>query len=291
MSSFTDYENEEHAGELVRWVQDHAEGNVAPTVEALIAAIPSVGSSFAHILGDRRAKRNRRETFRIIEAMDQGVRDHPKDMPHLEPDQVSEIVQETYEATIKTSNEEKVKYLLNGVRNTFSGSNEEYRERQYYLFLLRDMTDFELDLLRVVYMEGDPFVEVTGDAPPDQANNLARNTFSMAAFTYERTVDYREPDDGPTLLEVIDQRLSNMSKESIEGASRLLDGKGLTDLAANLERKTIRRVEVTRREPDVFLVRDDEVLRIGTPTVPQSTPIESSKTPIGELFVEHLRGT
>jgi len=169
----------------------------------------------------------------------------------LSEDEVIEIVYTTLEDIAKTSNEEKLQYLRNSLTKAFTKSEIPYSEKHYYISTLKGLTPGELELIREIYMSPDPFVQIHPKRKSQTGIGVLSYIEQPNVFIPppDYAIEYKEPDDGETLGEVLRQRLSHLSEGMVEGLINALDAKGLSTIGPNLNKRTVKiMTERERRE-------------------------------------------
>ncbi len=271
--------------------------NVLATVQALLGYIPYAGSTVALILSEYRSRRTEQRVFDTLDELREtieGLSDEKRNI--LSEDEVVEIVQNTLEEIARTSSEEKVRYLRNVLTKAFTNDEIAYSEKQLYMSTLRDLSNAELELIREIYMSPDPFVQIQTYRKRESPTGIdilshieQANTFYLPT---QYDIQYKEPDTGETLREVLQQRLRHLSEGTLEGLINSLDKKGLSNIHPNLEKRT---VKIQKEMPYVssqVTVRIPQTNMIFIATLektPSATPIEASHTPFGDGFIRYIQ--
>lgn len=268
--------------------------NTLAAANVVLSAIPYAGGPLAAILSEYRGRRYANRIFGTLEALHKALQECKTPIETvLNEDQVVEIVYETLEEIAKISSEDKVRYLNNSLVRAFTDNKIDYPSKQHYLSVLKLLTLAELDLLRVVYFQGDPFVSTYPKRPSDSDvpvwNNP--NLVVLPLMTYE--TEYRDSDDGESLRTVLQARMSKYTSGILEGLIGSLDAKNLSNIRENLGRRTIR---IDRELPahgpsNVYVNRQQTYVLASTERPLQSTPIEASRTEFGRDFLDYIRTT
>ena len=252
---------------------------------ALLNVIPYAGGAVASIIGDFATQRRFEKVCEVLSDLNSRLEnDGANPERYLSKDQIVEVVHETLQAATTASDEQKVAALKNGLGYAFL-SADPFERKQLFLQVLRPCTSIELPLLSQVYRDSDPYLVYEGG--PQLSSN--QDAVIVAAHSGIWVPGSNRDECGqPPLLSYLAER-SSFSAGDIEGAARLLDGKGLTTLSSNLRR------------------RDCKVLKwrspLGMTTVVQSgsfnalvggavadTPVEASRTKFGEDFLRFFKG-
>lgn len=276
--------------------------NILASIETLLNIIPFAGGALSTILSEYRGRRNAKRILETLDELRNEIeRNSSAKKDILSQDEVIELVHNTIEEIVKTSNDEKVGYLRNSLVRAFTNEEISYPQKQHYLAVLKDLTLGELELLKVIYLSGDPFDHRYNEPRPIfdpqsghisatylQALQLARDgidTFALPAID-----EYTEPASGDTLRDVLKQKLSHISEGAVEGLTRFLDSKGLSNIEPNLEGRTIKiskRRDLTQL--GVIPMQNSIATFQLSKDIPTKTPIEASRTKFGEDFIQYIR--
>lgn len=297
-----DIEDRDLALVIARIKESSMGEKAAAGVVALLNVIPVVGGTIASILSEYRSRRN---TERVVDALTQlkeAIEDKGTDFRvPLSEDQVVEVVHNALEELTKTSSQEKATYLRNAFTKSFTHEEIDYLQKQYYLTTLSGLSLGEIELLKVIYVLRDPFVDVND--LPNREEEVFRSRFPNATTTvfpyryYPRSYEttYRDPIAGKSLSKVLEEDLKQLSLGTLEGLIRSLDAKGLSNISPNLGRRTMK--FMTEVQGNIGNSGYLTILSSSTGTVTgatalevvQSTPIEASSTPFGQDFLKYVQ--
>jgi len=265
--------------------------NILASIQTLLNLIPYAGGALSTILSEYRSRRNCKRIFETLDELRKEIEQNPsakKDV--LSQDEVIEIVHSTLEEIMKTSNDEKVSYLRNSLVRAFTSEEISYAQKQHYLAVLKELTLGELEVLGVIYFSGDPFDQryresqlIIGDSFVAQSGQ--RNTFTPLPVD-----EYTEPVSGDTLRDVLEQKLRHISGGVVEGLTRSLDSKGLTNIEPNLDRRTIKISKGRDLAQLGAIPMQNSITTFQlSKDVPTKTPIEASRNRFGEDFIKYIR--
>lgn len=270
---------------------------VLVSIQGLLSIIPHASGPLSYVLSEYRGRRNAERIFNaLIELQEEieGLSDEKRNI--LSEDEVVEIVQNTLEEIARTSSEEKVRYLRNVLTKAFTNDEIAYSEKQLYMSTLRDLSNAELELIREIYMSPDPFVQIQTYRKRESSTGIGILSHIEQANTFylptQYDIQYKEPDTGETLREVLQQRLRHLSEGTLEGLINSLDRKGLSNIHPNLEKRTVKIQKEMPYVPSQVTVRipQTNMISIGTlEKTPSATPIEASHTPFGDGFIRYIQ--
>lgn len=242
------------------------------------------------MLTEYRGRRNAQRVFEALESLKQAVESKASAADALTEDQVVEVVHETFEELVKTSSEEKVKYLKNSLAKAFAADKIPYFRKQLYLSVLRDLSLAEIDLLRVIYLYSDPFVishplpRPQRAAPGDPYTVTVATTFGGSTWKTE----YQEG-VGRNLLEELAESLPGYDQGTLDGTIGALDSRALTRIRPNLDGRAIKiMTEVPNEQGGSVLYVPETTTGMLMNQAPRSTPIEASQTDFGREFIDYV---
>lgn len=272
--------------------------NLLASIQALLNFIPYAGGTLSLVLSEYRGRRNAKRIFGVLDELHEaieGLSEEPQRI--LTPDQVVEVVHNTLEEIAKTSSEEKFGYLRNALVKAFTAEEITYSQKQFYLATLKDMPLGELELMREIYISPDPFIQTLPQRGVSGVSNGLDNLryvgrLNVFQLPPQYDIEYKEPDSGETLRDVLEHRLSHLSEGALEGLIDSLDAKGLSRIRPHLEKRTVKIMTEVYRDLSriAFPVADRYVvpLQVEEPT-PRETPIEASRTHFGEDFIRYIQ--
>ncbi len=139
---------------------------------AMLNLIPYVGGAVASILGEFASHRRIEKICEVLSELNAALQRHGLSAErYLCKDQVVELVYETLQAAAVASDQEKVEALKGALVHAFL-SPEPFDRKQLFLQILRETTNVELTLLRVLHEAPDPFVVGRG-GPERTADNAS----------------------------------------------------------------------------------------------------------------------
>lgn len=265
-------------------------------VQATLAVIPWAGGALSTVLGENRSAKAATKVADAFEALHRVVKDQGVELSEvLDEDQVVEVVHSTVEEIVKSSDSDKIRYLKNAMINSFTDGDIKFAEKQTYLAILKTLTIPELGILNLIYLSGDPFEETLDVPQPGLSGSdsaiLAATDYRSSLRILSYTYEYREPQDGNTLHDVITSTLGDLQPGLTNGVISILDSKGLTEILPNVDRRTVKRQIPVRNSQDATLYVSDydrASLALGSPEPPRSTPIEASRTEFGRQFIQYI---
>jgi hypothetical protein len=280
--------------------------NAVEAVRSLVSMIPFAGGPLSNVLGEYRTRESAKRIAETFEMIHRRVIDSDVDPSEVVSEQeVIELVDGALREVVTTADDRKLAYLRNSLGSALTDSEIAYTDKQAYLMTLRSLTKAELDILLYVYGNSDPFV--IQEVPPKE-RDLSTNLFPdgtphIGASAYsdptvymddlrkvEKVEGYSDPSEGETLEEKLMDRIIGTLPATTRSAVASLDGKGLTTLASNLGRRTVKRISMV--DPQSLMMinsgANSQMLSISQSQVVQSTPMEASKTDYGHSFLEFV---
>jgi len=143
-------------------------------------------------------------------------------------------------------------------------------------------------------MSHDPFVQTFPKRGSSTGNSILSDLEQSNVFRLppQYDIEYKEPDTGETLREVLQQKLGHLSKGALEGLTNSLDAKGLSRIRPNLDKRTVKIMTETYRDINQIAFRVPQTNMISLQSLggtPSATPIEASQTEFGEDFIRYIR--
>lgn len=275
--------------------------NAVEAVRSLVSMIPFAGGPLSNVLGEYRTRVSTKRIADTFENLHRRVIDSDVDPSKVVSEQeVVELVDGALREVVTTSDDRKLTYLRNSLGTAFTDSEIAYADKQAYFTTLRALTIAELDVLLLIYKNGDSFItrEVptarAADAPSGLLGDVTvyANEYRGGQYYANQKIElaeYYEPEDGDYLSDRLASGLSGTSEPIIRAAFSSLDGKGLTDLSKNLSRRTRKRIRLVDHDHLMKQSLGDlQAMRNTLDEVTQSTPIEGSRTEYGQLFFEFV---
>lgn len=205
--------------------------------------------------------------------------------------------------------ERKIEALKNGLGYAFL-ADDSFERKQLLLQTLRSCTSMEILVLAALYDASDPYIVRKGGPPPSRPfpksytpglGAVPYSDFSTSegfASSYLDTItsqgDWKPIGNSnscgqPTLLKFLADQV-HFEERDVDGALRLLDGKGLASAGANLNRSDCKVLKWTPSSPNGIyrtITASDAVL-YATGEV-RATPLEASRTDFGRGFLSFCR--
>jgi hypothetical protein len=247
----TDTSNETEA--LITSIRTRSEGEEdAAQAIHLIRLIPYAGGAIASIISENASRRRTEKVCDVLSDLNARLHKHGGDPEkHLSKDQIVEFVHETLQTVATASDEKKIEALKAGLGYAFL-SDDTFDRKQIFLKILRDCTSIELVLLPVLYRANDPYIvreprpttPTTGLLGLQNSSPLKLNNYGIPVASASdadilhgdwQAIGNRENCGTDPLLDFLSNRIG-IDKATTEGAVRLLDSKGLSNAAPNLQR-------------------------------------------------------
>ena len=257
-----------------------AEPNIQEAAVGVVAGlIPFVGGALATILGEYASANKTERVCSMLSSLGDAIRLHHTDPEkHLTKDQIVEVVHDMTQASLTTSDQEKVRLLRNGLGYAFT-SGDTFEDKQIFLTVLRSLTTHEIEILRKIYRTHDPYrIESGRPSAIVQASQVA--TILQGSW---RNEGKESGSEGETLVRHLAGKKSG-SELWVGAAVSQLDSKGLTAAVSHLSENHKVRFQwitgsgVAGLSQNVFApIRSH---------VSDDTPIEASRTEFGSKFVD-----
>lgn len=275
----------------------------------LIRLIPYAGGAIAGIISEKANQRRFEKVCDVLSDLNARLESKGSDPEqHLSKDQIIEVVHETLQTASTASDEKKIQALKNGLGYAFL-SDDSFDRKQLFLQILRGCTSMELLLLPVLYGGADPYSVREGSPPtaPEfpswqhpptlTLNNLGISTAS-ANERYVPQGDWkaignRENCGKEPLLDFLSKKIG-IDKAATEGAIRLLDSKGLSSAAPNLQRSDCKVFHWIDSTPGYLTQLSTHSTRVYSSGLinsfdPKPTPLEASRADFGREFLKFYR--
>ena len=276
-------EEHEAISSLIQQVTSKTTSEVAKTgAQAMLNLIPYAGGAVATIVGEFATQRRVEKVCEVLSALNAGLRHHGLDAErHLTRDQVIELVYETLQAVSFASDHAKIEALKAALVHAFV-SPEPFDQKQFFLHLLRETTNVELAMLRVLYEAPDPFVVGHGGPARTPANTSPKHPNVAIGFWHAEGA--AENKGGQTLLTYLAPR-AGLDVPFAQAALLRLDGRGLATAGPNLHRGDWKIVTwVPMPEEHITKL---QVASIGYQVGKEVwSPLEASRTKLGEKFLK-----
>ena len=251
---------------------------------ALINLVPFAGGAVAAVIHDFATNRSFEKVCDVLAHLNSRLEAADADPEaHLSKDQIIEVVYETLQTATTASDQEKIEALKNGLGYAFL-SPDPFERKQIYLQVLRPTTSLELRLLALVYDRADPHLVKLGGQSTGVGDLTTTAGHLMATAGSWEPLESKTDCGRGTLLEELAEDVS-VRKGDLEGAARLLDGKGLTTLGPNLDRSDCK-VLKWQQAGSSFAVVPNALLINQI----HDTPLEASRTDFGKAFLDFCRG-
>jgi len=265
------------------------------SVQGFLNFIPCAGGTLSHILSVYREKRTIERIFKALNKLKEAIERLPEEKKKiLSEDEIIEIVKYALEDIANTSSKEKLEYLHNSLIKAFTKEEVSYSQKQFYLSTLRNFSLGELELLKEIYLSSDPFVEIYPKRK--QSNSISSPLYFERKNVFypppQYLVQYKEPQSGETLKEMLQLGLKHLSLGTLEGLIESLDGKGLTKIGPNLNSRTQKIMTETFRDPIERELEQIEINKTASwsyQSAPQKTPYEASRTEFGIDFIKYIQ--
>ena len=248
----------------------------------LVNLIPYAGSAIASVMGDFASFRRIEKICEVLSELNtQLQRRHLRPDAFLTRDQVVELVYETLQAAAVASTQSKIDALKAGLVQAFVSPGQ-FDRKQLFLQVLRETTDSELTILRVLYEAPDPFIVGRGGPDRTPENGSPKHPYLAKGFWH--TEGRTESRGSQTLLKYLTAR-SAQDSALVEGALRRLDGRGLSSATANLERSDMKIVSW-------LPMPEEHIKSLGAASISYETgkevrsPLEASRTKLGDEFLK-----
>lgn len=250
---------------------------------ALLSAIPYAGGAVASVIGEIATHRKFEKVCDVLSDLNSKLEDHQADPErHLSKDQIIEVVHETLQTVSTASDDYKIAALKNGLAYSFL-SEDAFERKQLFLQVLRTSTSLELGILGVVYGPLDPYIVEQGPPPPPVDPGGLRGTAVLTSTAYAghwKPVVNTGECGQPMLLTLLAGRIRS-DESTTQAVARLLDGKGLSSLGDNLQRRDCKTVSWS---PALAGNQGIEHLMV------RPTPLEASRTKFGDDFMQFGQG-
>jgi hypothetical protein len=261
---------------------------------ALLNLIPYVGGAVASVIGETANRRRFEKVCDVLSDLNVRLEESRVDPEeHLSQDQIIELVHETLQTVATASDKEKIEALKNGLGYAFI-KDDVFERKQLFLQVLRGCTSLELILIPTVYNSGDPHLLYEGGPAMSSSGGWPEpSAMESAVVIRSQPRGHWEPagneeDSGrPTLLAFLADSI-HFDEGATEGAARLLDAKGLTDLGPNLNRKDCKVFQWIPYDNMAYVSGSVGTYRI--PSTPVPTPLEASQTQFGKDFLRFYVG-
>lgn len=279
-------ERHEEINTLIESVVQRTPPGVATSgAVAMLNLIPYVGGAVASILSEFASNQRIEKICEVLSELNAGLRRHGLSAErYLSKDQVVELVYETLQAASVASDQGKVEALKRALVHAFV-SPEPFDRKQLFLQILRETTNVELTLLRVLYEAPDPFI--VGRGGPERTADNASPRHPNLPKGFWHTEGLAENKGGQSLLKYLAAR-AQLDTAIVEGALRRLDGRGLASAGPNLDRSEWKIVSWLPMPEEH--IRDLQVASIGYEAGKDvRSPLEASRTKLGEEFLKVWR--
>lgn len=262
----------------------------------LIRLIPYAGGAIAGIISEKANQRRFEKVCDVLSDLNARLESRGSDPEqHLSKDQIIEVVHETLQTVATASDEKKIEALKNGLGYAFL-SEDTFERKQLFLQVLRGCTSIELRILTALYEEADPYIvrngsQQTASSLTDVGISGIPSEFGIQSEIPQgdwMAIGNKHACGADPLLKFLADK-TGVDEGASEGAIRLLDGKGLTKAAPNLQRtdcKVLQWVEAKGGFSTRHVISATGV----TPSVTiKPTPVEASKTEFGGQFLRFYR--
>jgi len=260
---------------------------------SLLNLIPFAGGAVASVVGQFASQRRFERICDVLASLHSNLEEAQADPErHLSKDQIVELVHETLQSAVTTSDERKLTALKQALAQAFL-SDEPFDRKQLFLKVLRESTSLELVVLPLLYAVRDPYV--VGHRPPgdktaeDQPLQVGpADGFVHLAPGFWHAIGNRENPGGQTLLQYLAQE-ADLDAGVLEGILRLLDAKGLANASPNLQRSDWKIVEWLPMPGKhlVGLTTASIVQKVRADIRP--SPLEATRTAFGRAFLKFWR--
>ncbi len=252
------------------------------------------------MIGEFASQRKTDRLCEVLSSLNATLETHKADPEeHLSKDQIVEVVHDTLQTAATTSDDRKLEALKQGLGYAFL-ADDPFERKQVFLQVLRGATVLELAVLEKVYDVGDPYIVNEGpihtSIRPELAGSELNVTGVSLATSYATATAVAQGFWEPVKNEDrnMGKLLSFLAKQTdldegmLAGVLRLLDSKGLTSAAANLNRtdsKVVKWVPFSAGSSYVAV----------SPTsgysfnVVKPSPIEATRTEFGAEFLRIFR--
>jgi hypothetical protein len=265
-----------------RVVQRTTPGVATSGAAAMLNLIPYAGGAVATILSEFASQRRIEKVCEVLSELNAALRRHGLSAEtHLSRDQVVELVYETLQAASFASDQGKVDALKGALVHAFV-SPQPFDRKQLFLQILRETTNVELIMLRVLYEAPDPFV--VGRGGPERTPDNASPRHPNIPRGFWHTEGRAENKGGQSLLKYLAAR-ATLDSAIVEAALRRLDGRGLASAGPNLDRSDWKIVSWLPMPEEH--IRNLQTASIGYEAGKEvRSPLEASRTKLGEEFLK-----
>lgn len=290
----------------------------APKLEALLNIIPYAGGSLASILNNHMSEKKWQKILDAIELLEKTVKVNDIVIEKLlTEDQACELIEKHITEIAVSSDETKVEYLKNSLKNSFSSSSFQFEEKELFMNTLKTLTGLEIILLKQIYLTEDPFVEKTypqdltppvygyqnsfpdSDEPLINAGAGTISGMTYVTMSKKYIKDSESYKTGGKSLEQYFKEKFQKEWSLLNGACSILDSKGLTTIKENLDNKVYKEIKMKLAEGNPLFINglmsstfSPSFLNNGTilPVFGKDaqTPFEASQTDFGKKFIEYI---
>ena len=266
---------------------------------ALLNIIPYAGGAIASVVSEYATHRKAEKVCEVLSDLNAKLESHEADPEsHLSKDQIIEVVHETLQTAATASDERKIAALKNGLGYAFL-ADDSFERKQLLLQTLRNCTSMELAVLAVLYDSGDPYIVYEG-GPPSHPSQIGYSAgFVATPYSSSLTpqgdwkpIGNRDNCGQPALLKFLADRV-HFNESDVDGALRLLDGKGLARAGANLNRSDCKVLEWTPSSTNGIYMGTITASSAALYNIREvrATPLEASRTDFGRGFLSFCRNS
>lgn len=285
---------EDEIGPLLERIRAKSLPDVAEAgAVSLLNLIPFAGGAVASVVGQFASQRRFERVCDVLASLHRTLEQAQANPErHLSKDQIVELVHETLQSAVTTSDEGKLTALKQALGRAFL-SEESFDRKQLFLKVLRESTSLELVVLPLLYSVCDPFV--VGHRPPGSQSNGEQppqvgpaEGFVHLTPGFWHAVGNRDSPGGETLLQYLAKQ-ANLDAGVLEGVLRLLDAKGMANASPNLQRSDWKIVEwLPVPEKHLIGSRTASIVQEVRANI-RPSPLEATRTAFGRAFLQFWR--
>lgn len=279
------------------------QGKVGTGVEALLGLIPYAGGTLATVLGNYLADKKLEKIADALDSLAKKVDVNDVVINKLLTEgQVCELLEKHLIEVAVSSDENKIKFLKNSLNNSFTRSDLEFQEKEFYLTTLKNLTTAEIMILKKIYLGADPFVATSYPQKSDNIDSLNGVNLTgidnnlhggVMKLPHQFVVESTYYVEGNQTLESYFEKEFDKKWHLIKGGCLQLDSKGLTNIQSNLDNKTQKKIKMNYplgsngiyiKNPSFYGGGGHLVI----PSKLSKTAYEGSKTDFGTSFMEYV---